>query len=149
MIDFSLTRPHQFSFWKEYLLDIRSDPVQSRICKQRVLCQTLAGNLVYVLTVTNPSRRPTDAEVKYEIQNPKWETSVLFIQSCLDAVIFMFMVNSVQFRVSVIFWCKENFNDLSWKCKTHFGLMVWKQGKQQNRKLASTFFSLDWKRVLD
>ena len=37
--------------------------MRSRICKQRVLCRTLAGNLVYALTVTNPSRRPADAEV--------------------------------------------------------------------------------------
>ena len=37
--------------------------MRSRICKQRVLCRTLAGNFVYILTVTNPSRRPADAEV--------------------------------------------------------------------------------------
>ncbi|KAK2569276.1 Cytosolic carboxypeptidase 2 [Acropora cervicornis] len=55
--------PYTYSDLQEYLLDMRSDPVQSRICKQRVLCQTLAGNLVYVLTVTNPSRRPADAEL--------------------------------------------------------------------------------------
>ena len=50
-------------FCKEYLQNLRNDPVRSRICKQRVLCRTLAGNFVYILTVTNPSRRPADAEV--------------------------------------------------------------------------------------
>ncbi|XP_074638713.1 uncharacterized protein LOC141897150 isoform X3 [Acropora palmata] len=59
--------PYTYSDLQEYLLDMRSDPVQSRICKQRVLCQTLAGNLVYVLTVTNPSRRPADAEAKQNV----------------------------------------------------------------------------------
>ena len=50
-------------FIQEYLQNLRNDPVRSRICKQRVLCRTLAGNFVYTLTVTNPSRRPADAEV--------------------------------------------------------------------------------------
>ncbi|XP_015755309.1 PREDICTED: cytosolic carboxypeptidase 2-like [Acropora digitifera] len=59
--------PYTYSDLQEYLLNMRSDPVQSRICKQRVLCQTLAGNLVYVLTVTNPSRRPADAEAKQNV----------------------------------------------------------------------------------
>lgn len=56
--------PYTYSDLQEYLQEFRNDPVQSRICKQRVLCRTLAGNSVYVLTVTNPSRRPADAEAK-------------------------------------------------------------------------------------
>ena len=54
---------YYFFFIQEYLQNLRNDPVRSRICKQRVLCRTLAGNFVYTLTVTNPSRRPADAEV--------------------------------------------------------------------------------------
>lgn len=56
--------PYTYSDLQEYLQNLRNDPLQSRICKQRVLCRTLAGNFVYVLTVTNPSRRPADAEAK-------------------------------------------------------------------------------------
>ncbi|EDO49270.1 predicted protein, partial [Nematostella vectensis] len=56
--------PYTYSDLQEYLQGIRNDPVKSRICKQRVLCRTLAGNFVYILTVTNPSRRPSDAEAK-------------------------------------------------------------------------------------
>lgn len=56
--------PYTYSDLQEYLQTLRNDPVRSRICKQRVLCRTLAGNLVYALTVTNPSRRPADAEAK-------------------------------------------------------------------------------------
>ncbi|XP_078346337.1 uncharacterized protein LOC144631703 isoform X2 [Oculina patagonica] len=56
--------PYTYTDLQEYLQNLRNDPVRSRICKQRVLCRTLAGNFVYVLTVTNPSRRPADAEAK-------------------------------------------------------------------------------------
>lgn len=56
--------PYTYSDLQEYLQNLRNDPVRSRICKQRVLCRTLAGNFVYTLTVTNPSRRPADAEAK-------------------------------------------------------------------------------------
>ncbi|XP_031575194.1 cytosolic carboxypeptidase 2-like, partial [Actinia tenebrosa] len=56
--------PYTYSDLQEYLIGIRNDPVKTRLCKQRVLCRTLAGNFVYILTITNPSRRPADAESK-------------------------------------------------------------------------------------
>ncbi|PFX25530.1 Cytosolic carboxypeptidase 2 [Stylophora pistillata] len=56
--------PYTYSDLQEHLQNLRNDPVRSRICKQRMLCRTLAGNFVYTLTVTNPSRRPADAEAK-------------------------------------------------------------------------------------
>ncbi|XP_013406856.1 cytosolic carboxypeptidase 2 isoform X3 [Lingula anatina] len=46
--------PYTYSDLQEYLMNIANDPIKSRICKQRVLCRTLAGNLVYVLTITSP-----------------------------------------------------------------------------------------------
>ena len=49
---------------QDYLLELQNDPIKSRICKQRVLCRTLAGNLVYVLTITSPSQNPEDAKVR-------------------------------------------------------------------------------------
>ena len=48
---------------QDYLSDITSDPVKSKLCKQRVLCRTLAGNLVYVLTITSPTKTPEEMKV--------------------------------------------------------------------------------------
>ena len=35
--------------------EIQEDPVKSKYCKVKILCRTLAENLVHVLTITNPS----------------------------------------------------------------------------------------------
>ncbi|XP_078526224.1 cytosolic carboxypeptidase 3 isoform X2 [Lissotriton helveticus] len=54
--------PYTYSNLQSYLADIASDPERSKFCKIRVLCQSLARNMVYVLTITNPST--SDEEVK-------------------------------------------------------------------------------------
>ncbi|XP_031237336.1 cytosolic carboxypeptidase 3 isoform X2 [Mastomys coucha] len=46
--------PYTYSNLQEYLSGINSDPVRSKFCKIRVLCHTLARNMVYVLTITTP-----------------------------------------------------------------------------------------------
>ncbi|XP_070555689.1 cytosolic carboxypeptidase 2-like isoform X3 [Ptychodera flava] len=56
--------PYSYSDLQSYLLHLQNDPVRSRFCKQRVLCRTLAGNLVYVLTITSPSINPQHAKSK-------------------------------------------------------------------------------------
>nr|XP_039266870.1 uncharacterized protein LOC120342204 isoform X2 [Styela clava] len=56
--------PYTYTDLQEYLLKLANDPVRSRFCKQRVLCRTLAGNLVYILTITSPSRNPEIARMK-------------------------------------------------------------------------------------
>ncbi|XP_076818930.1 uncharacterized protein LOC143464813 isoform X3 [Clavelina lepadiformis] len=56
--------PYTYSDLQEYLLQLANDPVRSRFCKQRVLCRTLAGNLVYILTITSPSRNPEISRAK-------------------------------------------------------------------------------------
>ncbi|CAH1259091.1 AGBL2 [Branchiostoma lanceolatum] len=61
---FSHCYPYTYSDLQDYLLKMANDPVRSKYCRQRVLCRTLAGNLVYVLTITNPSKNPEDAKVK-------------------------------------------------------------------------------------
>ena len=53
-----------FSLSQDYILNLANDPVKNKICKQRVLCRTLAGNLVYVLTITSPSKNPEDIKHK-------------------------------------------------------------------------------------
>lgn len=61
---FSHCYPYTYTDLQDYLLDLSNDPVKSKICKQRVLCRTLAGNLVYVLTITSPSQNPEDIKHK-------------------------------------------------------------------------------------
>ncbi|XP_051875848.1 cytosolic carboxypeptidase 2-like [Pristis pectinata] len=50
--------PYSYSDLQDYLIDVATDPVKSKFCKIRVLCRSLAGNMVYLLTVTNPSKSP-------------------------------------------------------------------------------------------
>ncbi|XP_075066532.1 cytosolic carboxypeptidase 3 isoform X2 [Mixophyes fleayi] len=51
--------PYTYSNLQDYLSGIANDPERSKYCRIRVLCHSLAGNMVYVLTITNPS---TDTE---------------------------------------------------------------------------------------
>ncbi|XP_050812676.1 cytosolic carboxypeptidase 2 isoform X5 [Gopherus flavomarginatus] len=56
--------PYTFSDLQRYLLAVASDPVRSQYCKLRVLCSSLAGNTVYLLTITSPSQNPTATAAK-------------------------------------------------------------------------------------
>ncbi|XP_070199558.1 cytosolic carboxypeptidase 2-like isoform X1 [Littorina saxatilis] len=56
--------PYTYSDLQDYLLELQNDPIKSRICKQRVLCRTLAGNMVYVLTITSAAQNPEDMKHK-------------------------------------------------------------------------------------
>nr|XP_033808321.1 cytosolic carboxypeptidase 3 isoform X2 [Geotrypetes seraphini] len=56
--------PYTYSNLQEYLADISNNHKRSRFCKVRVLCRSLAGNLVYVLTITNPS--PSDQVMRHK-----------------------------------------------------------------------------------
>ncbi|XP_066222270.1 cytosolic carboxypeptidase 3 isoform X1 [Saccopteryx leptura] len=46
--------PYTYTNLQEYLSSIHKDPVRSKFCKIRILCPTLARNMVYVLTITTP-----------------------------------------------------------------------------------------------
>ncbi|XP_042648616.1 cytosolic carboxypeptidase 3 isoform X2 [Tyto alba] len=48
--------PYTYSNLQEYLVAISKDPVKSKFCKRHILCHSLAGNTVYVLTITNPTK---------------------------------------------------------------------------------------------
>ncbi|XP_072906148.1 cytosolic carboxypeptidase 2 [Hemitrygon akajei] len=52
---FAHSYPYTYSNLQGYLSVIASDPVRSQYCKLRVLCRSLAGNVVHVLTITSPS----------------------------------------------------------------------------------------------
>uniref|UniRef100_A0A8W8N7I6 Peptidase M14 domain-containing protein n=1 Tax=Magallana gigas TaxID=29159 RepID=A0A8W8N7I6_MAGGI len=56
--------PYTYTDLQDYLLDLSNDPVKNKICKQRVLCRTLAGNLVYLLSITSPTQNSEDMKHK-------------------------------------------------------------------------------------
>ncbi|KAM4723140.1 cytosolic carboxypeptidase 2 [Rhinophrynus dorsalis] len=47
--------PYTYSDLQRDLQSLLSDPVRSQYCKLRSLCRSLAGNTVYLLTITSPS----------------------------------------------------------------------------------------------
>ena len=53
-----------FSDLQEDLAAIQNNPSRSIYCSQRLLCRTLAGNNVYILTVTSPGTTVSN-HVKY------------------------------------------------------------------------------------
>eukprot|EP00111_Clytia_hemisphaerica_P022877 TCONS_00067323-protein len=59
--------PYTYSDLQEYLMFLSNDPQRKKCCKQRVLCQTLAGNQIYLLTITTPTRCPKQAKIKRTI----------------------------------------------------------------------------------
>ncbi|KAM9659109.1 cytosolic carboxypeptidase 2 isoform 2-T2 [Trichechus inunguis] len=56
--------PYTYTDLQCYLLSVANNPVQSQFCKLRTLCRSLAGNTVYLLTITNPSQSPQEAAAK-------------------------------------------------------------------------------------
>ncbi|NXY84212.1 CBPC3 carboxypeptidase, partial [Alcedo cyanopectus] len=56
--------PYTYSNLQEYLVGISKDPVKSTFCKIDALCHSLAGNVVPILTITNPLRSRRGAERK-------------------------------------------------------------------------------------
>ncbi|KAM5225933.1 cytosolic carboxypeptidase 2 isoform 7-T7 [Hipposideros larvatus] len=56
--------PYTYTDLQYYLLSVTNNPIQSQFCKLRTLCRSLAGNTVYLLTITNPSRTPQEAAAK-------------------------------------------------------------------------------------
>ncbi|XP_015269988.1 PREDICTED: cytosolic carboxypeptidase 2 [Gekko japonicus] len=56
--------PYTYSDLQHYLLTLVNDPLRSQYCKVRPLCNSLAGNTVYLLTITNPSKSSVAAAAK-------------------------------------------------------------------------------------
>ncbi|KAM9278192.1 cytosolic carboxypeptidase 2 [Morus bassanus] len=51
---FAHSYPYTYSDLQRYLWVLAGDPVRSRYCAVRALCRSLAGNTVYLLTITSP-----------------------------------------------------------------------------------------------
>ena len=56
--------PYTYTDLQEYLCKLSKDPSRAKCCKQRTLTRTLAGNFVYLMTITNPSKCPLEAKKK-------------------------------------------------------------------------------------
>ncbi|XP_046716172.1 cytosolic carboxypeptidase 2 isoform X2 [Silurus meridionalis] len=81
--------PYTYSDLQNYLQGVVSDPAQSMYCKVRVLCRSLAGNSVYVLTITSPcgtwqERRNRQAVVVTARVHPGETNSSWMMQGLLD-----------------------------------------------------------------
>ncbi|XP_051979139.1 cytosolic carboxypeptidase 2-like isoform X2 [Xyrauchen texanus] len=59
--------PYTYSDLQRYLRDVISDPVRASHCKLRVLCRSLGGNAVYVLTITSPSTSLVERKAKQAV----------------------------------------------------------------------------------
>jgi hypothetical protein len=51
-------------FLKDYLKEIQEDPVRNKFCKVKVLCRTLAENLVHLITITNQTSNVDENKAK-------------------------------------------------------------------------------------
>ncbi|NWI16813.1 CBPC3 carboxypeptidase, partial [Crypturellus soui] len=56
--------PYTYSNLQDYLVSVSKDPVKSKFCKIHILCHSLARNIVYVLTITNPHDGDKDTKRK-------------------------------------------------------------------------------------
>ncbi|XP_014804271.1 PREDICTED: cytosolic carboxypeptidase 2-like [Calidris pugnax] len=52
---FAHSYPYTYSDLQRYLAGLAGDPACSRYCAVRALCRSLAGNTVYLLTITSPA----------------------------------------------------------------------------------------------
>ncbi|KAI6652134.1 hypothetical protein LOD99_4679 [Oopsacas minuta] len=64
---FSHCYPYTYSDLQIYLERLHKCPLRSKICRQKLLCTSLAGNMVHLLTITNPSSSPAETRAKRAI----------------------------------------------------------------------------------
>ncbi|KAL4642037.1 cytosolic carboxypeptidase 2-like isoform X1 [Arapaima gigas] len=81
--------PYTYSDLQRYLTAVTSDPATALHCKLRVLCRSLAGNAVHVLTITSPSSsreagRPKRAVVVTARVHPGETCSSWVMEGLLD-----------------------------------------------------------------
>ncbi|XP_063106598.1 cytosolic carboxypeptidase 3 isoform X3 [Cavia porcellus] len=136
--------PYTYTNLQEYLSGINNDPVRSRFCKIRVLCHTLARNMVYVLTITTPLKNTDSRKRKAVILTARvhpGETNSSWImkgfldyilgdshdaQLLRDTFVFKFSFSSCKFNVQ--------------KSKEGTGRVVmWKMGIRNSFTMEATF----------
>ncbi|KAF8570609.1 hypothetical protein P879_01686 [Paragonimus westermani] len=63
VVYFACCYPYTYSQLRDYLNNLERNPKVRRFCQQQVLCETLAGNKVPILTITEPAvDRPNNAK---------------------------------------------------------------------------------------
>ena len=61
---FAHSFPYTYSDLQEYLKKVLTHKEKAKFCKYKVLCHTIAGNPVPLLTITSPSLTPDDSQAK-------------------------------------------------------------------------------------
>ncbi|XP_046856969.1 cytosolic carboxypeptidase 2-like isoform X2 [Xenia sp. Carnegie-2017] len=56
--------PYTYTTLQEYVSKLCQDPLRASYCKRRILTRSLAGNNIYLMTITNPSKCPMEAKRK-------------------------------------------------------------------------------------
>ena len=64
---FSHSYPYTYSDLQAFLEKLHKCPLRSKVCRQKLLCTSLAGNMVHLLTITNPSSSPAEMKAKRAI----------------------------------------------------------------------------------
>uniref|UniRef100_A0A8B9G7K8 Cytosolic carboxypeptidase 2 n=1 Tax=Amazona collaria TaxID=241587 RepID=A0A8B9G7K8_9PSIT len=82
---FAHSYPYTYTDLQRYLRALMGDPVRSRYCAVRALCRSLAGNTVYVLTITSAaSSAPKRAVVLSARAHPGESSGSWAMRGCLD-----------------------------------------------------------------
>ncbi|NXD74406.1 CBPC2 carboxypeptidase, partial [Eolophus roseicapillus] len=82
---FAHSYPYTYTDLQRYLRALMGDPVRSRYCAVRALCRSLAGNTVYVLTITSASSTaPKRAVVLSARAHPGESGGSWAMRGCLD-----------------------------------------------------------------
>ncbi|XP_068255590.1 cytosolic carboxypeptidase 2 [Nyctibius grandis] len=83
---FAHSYPYTYSDLQRYLRALAGDPVRSRYCAVRALCRSLAGNTVYLLTITGPggTQAPKRAVVLSARAHPGESGGSWAMRGCLD-----------------------------------------------------------------
>jgi hypothetical protein len=71
-------------------IPFQSDKFKSQFCQQRLLCKSLAGNNVYVLTITSPENDEEESEEKVilSIQSEQRATNKWFQEKTISVESF-------------------------------------------------------------
>uniref|UniRef100_A0A8C4UIA0 Cytosolic carboxypeptidase 2 n=1 Tax=Falco tinnunculus TaxID=100819 RepID=A0A8C4UIA0_FALTI len=82
---FAHSYPYTYSDLQRYLRALASDPMRSQYCTVRALCRSLAGNTVYLLTITSPAGVAAKRVVVLSARaHPGESGSSWAMQGCLD-----------------------------------------------------------------
>ena len=109
-----------FNFFnkKDYIKKIQEDPVKSKFCKVKILCRSLAENLVHLITITNPSNSESEnankkGKLKLDQTNLKNRTSSLIRpKSYKRNAIFLsfFMAKKLGLKVEILLEKSQNLS---------------------------------------